>query len=228
MKDENQISDEEKALRIYNGLNEFIEQHPDDEMAPEIVITQDWKVTFDYGGWRSFSDYVSNSIEFMQEDENGMYFELEYILSKIPEIQKSLDHNAERYIEENGCIPSHDDMEFNHITDYFLTISSLLQTAIEKNELEGWILEIDTPAEDAFLVKEEMRSPSYGGLILHYDPMKFVKRTADRKWTVDDDKVRELADRIFHDDLTGEFANDDDDEGGEMFRSTLGDQFLGF
>ena len=37
----------------------------------------------------------------------------------------------------------------------------------------------------------------------------------------DEEKVRELAVRIFNNDLTGEFANDDDDQGGDLFRSSL-------
>lgn len=83
------------------------------------------------------------------------------------------------------------------------------------------MLEIDTPVEDIYLVKEEMRSPSYGGLILHYDPMKFIKIASNREMTVDTDKVRELSHRIFNFDLTSEFANDDDDEGGSLFLEGL-------
>lgn len=222
MSRENQISDGEKALRIYNALNEFIERHPDDEDAPEMVITQDWTVKFDYGGWRSDSDYVGNSFELMEQDDEGTYFNLETILNKIPEIQKALDRHAESCLEEYGAVPSHADMEFNHVADNVATITALLQSAIDKQELEGWVLEIDTPAEDIYLVKEEMRSPSYGGLILHYDPVQFIKTASNGEITIDTDKVRELSDRIFNFDLTGEFANDDDDEGGDLFRSSLG------
>ena len=158
-------------------------------------------------------------MEILQEDEDGTYYSIEYILSKIPEIQRTLDSQAEFCLEEYGGIPSHADMEFNHITDYFLSISSILQTAIDRNELSGYVLEIDTPAEDVYLVKKEMRSPSYGGLILHYDPMKFIEKNANGEMTVNNDKVRELSDRIFHNHLTGDFVNDDDDEGGDLFRT---------
>lgn len=223
MSRESQVSDGEKALRIYNSLNEFIEQHPDEEDAPEMVITQDWKVKFDYGGWRSDSDYVGNAFVLMEQDDEGTYFNLESILSKIPEIQKALDRQAEFCMEEYGAVPSHADMEFNHVADNVATITSLLQSAIDKQELKGWVLEIDTPAEDIYLVKEEMRSPSYGGLILHYDPMKFIKTASNGEMMVDTDKVRELSDRIFNFDLTGEFANDDDDQGGDLFRQSLKD-----
>lgn len=219
MSEKNQISDAEKASRIYNALNKFLEQHPDEDMAPDMVITQDWTVKFDYGGWRSDSDYVTNAVAIMEKDEEGMYCSLESILSKIPKIQKALDSQADYCMEEYGNIPSHADMELNHVTNSFLAISSLLESAIEKHQLKGWVIEIDTPADDIYLAKEEVRSPSYGGLILHYDPMKFIKTTADGEMTVDNDKVRELAVRIFNDDLTGEFANDDDDEGGDLFRS---------
>ena len=217
----NQISDAEKALRIYNALNEFIEQHPDEEDAPEMVITQDWTVKFDYGGWRSDSDYVGNAFELMEQDDEGTYFNLESILSKIPDIQKAIDRQAEFCMEEYGAVPSHADMEFNHVADNVAIITSLLQSAIDKQELKGWVLEIDTPAEDIYLVKEEMRSPSFGGLILHYDPMKFIKTASNGEMMVDADKVREFSDRIFNFDLTGEFANDDDDEGGDLFRQSL-------
>lgn len=221
MSGENQISNGEKALRIYNALNEFIEQHPDDEYSPEMVITQDWTVKFDYGGWRSDSDYVGNSFELMEQDDEGSYFNLETILNKIPEIQKALDRQAEFCMEEYGAVPSHADMEFNHVADNVATISSLLQTAIDRHELKGWVLEIDTPADDIYLVKEEMRSPSYGGLILHYDPMKFIKIASNGEMTVDADKVRELAVRIFNNNLTEDFTNDDDDEGGDLFSQSL-------
>lgn len=221
MSRDNQISDGEKALRIFNALNEFIDQHPDEEDAPEMVITQNWAVKFDYGGWRSDSDYVGNSFILMEEDDEGPYFSLGSILSKIPEIQKVLDRQADFCLEEYGAIPSHEDMEFNQVTDNMTTITSLLQSAIDMQELKGWVLEIDTPEEDIYLVKEEMRSPSYGGLILHYDPMKFIKIASNGEMTVDADKVRELSDRIFNSDLTGEFANDDDDEGGDLFRQSL-------
>ena len=223
MKRENQISDEEKADRIFDALHEFIQQHPDERMYPQMVITQDWKVKFDYGGWRSDSDYVGNAYEVMQQDEEGAYYNWDYILSVVPKIQKALDSNAEHCMEAYGSVPNHDDMEFSHVTDNVMTIITLLQTAISEQQLEGWVLEIDTPVEDIYLVKEEMRSPSYGGLILHYDPMKFIKIAPNGEMTIDTEKVRELSDRIFNFDLTGEFANDDDDEGGFLFLEGLED-----
>lgn len=216
------LSDEEKALRIFEGLKKFIEEHPEEIYAPEMVITQDWKVSFDYGGWRSDSDYVCNVTSIMRRDEDGQdVFDLEYITSKVPEIQKSLDESAEYCEEQYGTLPSHDDMEFAYVTNYVIMISGLIESAIENNQLKGWILEIDTPIGDTYLVKEEMRSPSYGGLILHYDPMKFVNVSDKGEMSVDLAKVQELADRILKDDLTGEFANDDDDEGGDLFRSEM-------
>lgn len=221
MSKENQISDEEKTLRIFNALNEFIDLHPDEAYAPALVVTQEWTIKFDYGGWRSDSDYVGNALELMVKDDEGFYFNLESIRAKIPEIQKALDTMADFCMEEYGKIPSHADMEFTHITNYVLNISSLLQNAIKENKLKGWVLEIDTPAEDLYLVKEEMRSPSYEGLILHYNPMKFIKTTPKGAMMVDDDKVRELAVRIFNEDLTGEFANDDTDPGGDLFRESF-------
>lgn len=223
MSKENQINDEEKALRIFNALNEFLDQHPYEQVPPEMVITQDWKVKFDYGGWRSDSDYLGSALEVMEKDDKGFYFNFESLLSKIPQIQKAIDEQADFCMELYGAVPTHSDMEFNHVTDNVATITSLLQSAIEKHELKGWILEIDTPANEIYLVKEEMRSPSYEGLILHYDPMKFIKIASNGEMTVDSDKVRELSDRIFNFDLTGEFANDDDDQGGDLFRSTLQD-----
>ena len=223
MSRENQISDGEKALRIFNALNEFIDQHPDEEDAPEMVITQNWTVKFDYGGWRSDSDYVGNSFILMEEDDEGPYFSLGSILSTIPEIQKVLDRQAEFCMEEYGTVPSHADMEFNHVADNVATITSLLQSAIDMQELKGWVLEIDTPDEDIYLVKKEMRSPSYGGLILHYDPMKFIKIASNGEMTVDADMVRELAVRIFNNNLKEDFTNDDDDEGGDLFSQSLKD-----
>lgn len=74
---------------------------------------------------------------------------------------------------------------------------------------------------DIFLVMKEMRSPSYGGLILHYDPMKLIKITEQGEKIVDKVKVRELAERICRKDLTGEFSNDDDDEGDEFFNNVF-------
>ena len=213
------LSVDEKAERIFDAIDKFIKNHPEETMAPNIVITQEWKVECNYGGWYSDSDYVNTVTSIMGQDDEGYYYDVDFIKTKIPEIQKSLDEAAKWCEEEYGEVPRHDDLIFNHVTDYYSIISQLIEEAVEKNELDGWILEIDLPIQDAYLVKREMRSPSYGGLIRHHEISEFLMETSEGK-KVNLSKVQELADSLVNDDWDSS-EYDPDDKGGELFQSLM-------
>lgn len=217
--DKTGLSEKEKAERILDAIDKFIQENPEETMAPNLVITQDWNVECNYGGWFSDSDYVNSVISMMDEDENGYFYNFDFIKSKVPEIQKYLDEAAERCVERYGEVPRHDDMIFDHVTDYYNLISELLEKAVEKDELEGWLLEIDLPVQDAYLVKREMRSPSYGGLIRHHEISEFLTDSSEGK-KVNLSKVQELANSLVNDVWTS-FDYDSDDKGGELFQSLM-------
>ncbi|MCH5218227.1 MAG: hypothetical protein J1F07_06730 [Muribaculaceae bacterium] len=124
-------------------------------------------------------------------------------------------------LKNYGEIPTHQNNIPSDITYFMAFIGLYTNYALEKKRIDDWVLEIDLPLSEVNLVEKKMRSPSYGGLILHYDPMKFVKLDESGERVLDISKVRELAERICRDDFTGEFANDDNDPGGEFFRSSL-------
>ena len=108
-------------------------------------------------------------------------------------------------------------MIFNHVTDYYTVISELLEDAIKRNEYEEWLIEADIPAQDVYLVKREMRSPSYGGLIRHFKVTDFLIDTNQGK-KVNLSKVQELANNLVNDNW-GSDEYDPDDKGGELFQS---------
>lgn len=217
--DKTGLSVEEKAERIFDAIDDFIQKNPEETMAPNLVITQDWYVECNYGGLYSDSDYVDSITSMMEEDENGYYYNFDFIKSKVPEIQKCLDEAAKWCEEEYGEVPRHEDMIFNHVTDYYDVISQLIENAVEKDELEGWILEIDLPTQDAYLVKREMRSPSYGGLIRHHEISEFLTDSSEGK-KVNLSKIQELANSLVKDDW-GSSDYDPHDKGGELFQSLM-------
>lgn len=217
--DKTGLSVEEKAKRIFDAIDDFFQKNPEETMASNLVITQDWNVKCNYEGWFTDSDYVDSAISMMEEDGNGYYYNFDFIKSKVPEIQKCLDEAAKWCEEEYGVIPRHEDMIFNHVTDYYSTISQLIENAVEKDELEGWILEVDRPAQDAYLVKREMRSPSYGGLIRHHEISEFLTDTSEGK-KVNLSKIQELANSLVNDKwISSDY--DPDDKGGELFQSLM-------
>lgn len=220
MSGENQISDGEKALRIFNALNDYYTLFPDRQSAPSIVITQDWDVFLDYKGEPCESDFKNYATMFMEdyEAEEWVYTK-DTIRNCIPIIQKELDTTKKICLDLYGVIPTHEKNLPSDLSYFIYYISLYTSIALRKNNINDWVLEIDLPISEIFLVMKEMRSPSYGGLILHYDPMKLIKVTEQGEMIVDNVKVRELAERICQGDLTGEFANDDDDEGGEFFNN---------
>ena len=126
------LSVDEKAERIFDAIDKFIKNYPEETMAPNIVITQEWKVECNYGGWCSDSDYVNTVTSIMGQDDEGYYYDVVFIKGKIPEIQKSLDEAAKWCEEEYGEVPRHDDLIFNHVTDYYSIISQLIEEAVEK------------------------------------------------------------------------------------------------
>ena len=219
----NGISLEEKAKRIFDALENFFNSPLDDgENFPLICITQEWKVKCDFGGFRADSDFV-DSAQFLIEgkDDNGIVsfdLNLDFIKSKIPEIQKSLDESAAWCEKEYGKVPRHDEMIFNHVSHYFEIISALLEQALEKDDFKDWILEIDIPVQDAYLVKREMHSPGYGGLIKHFEISTFFRENSQE---IDLSKVQELSDILVNDSdsVTGDF--DPNDKGGELFQSLV-------
>lgn len=222
MSRENQISDEEKALRIYNALNDYYAIFPDRQAVPSIVITQDWDVFLDYKEEPCDSDFTDYAVLFMEDYEAEEWvYSMDTIKDCIHYIDRELEAAKMFCLDIYGEVPTHEKNLPRDLTYYMVHIFMNTAIALKESKIDDWILEIDLPISEIYLVKKEMRSPSYGGLILHYDPMKFIKTASNGEMMVDVDKVRELSDRIFNSDLTGEFANDDDDEGGDLFRQSL-------
>ena len=217
-----QLSQEEKAQRIYRTLNDYYILFPDRQSAPSIVITQGWEVFVDYNGDPCDSDFKDYAVMFMEDYEAEEWvYTMDTIKKCIPYIDRELEDAKQFCRDFSGEVPTHECNLPSELTYYIFEIYRCITIALRENKIVDWILEIDLPTSEFYLIKEEMRSPSYGGLILHYDPMKFIKLGSNGEMMVDTVKVRELSERIFNDELTGEFANDDDDEEGDLFKSTL-------
>ena len=216
------LSLEDKAQRIYQALNDYYTLFPDRQSAPSVVITQDWEVLLDYRGEPCESDFNDYAVMFMEDYEADEWvYTIDTIKGCIPLIQRELDEAKEFCQKNYGEIPTHQNNIPSDVTYFMAFICLYMKHALEKEKIDDWMLEIDLPLSEIYLVEKEMRSPSCGGLILHYDPMKFVKLDESGERILDTSKVRELAERICRDDFTGEFANDDDDPGGNLFRSSL-------
>lgn len=215
------LSQDDKAQRIYQALNDYYAIFPDRQSAPSIVITQDWEVLLGYEGEPCDSDFTDNAVMFMEDYEAEEWiYTYDIIKDCISYIDDALEAARKFCLDIYGEIPTHEKNLPSDLTFYISHISIYIGIALRENKIDGWILEIDLPDSDLYLVKKEMRSPSYGGLILHYEPQKFIKVTEQGEMTVDRAKVRELAERICREDLTGEFANDDDDEGGAIYKNS--------
>lgn len=212
------LSQEDKAQRIYQALNDYYNLFPDRQSAPSIVVTQDWEVFLGYEGEPCDSDYNDYAVMFMEDYEAEEWvYTLDTIRKCIPRIDEELEAARKFCLEMYGEVPTHENNLSSDLTYFIFHISLCIKMAIKENKMNEWIIEIDMPTSEVYLVNKKMRSPSYGGLIIHYDPRKLIQVTELGEKIVDKVKVRELAERICQDNLTGEFPNDD--EGGELFRS---------
>lgn len=214
------LSQDEKIKRIYQALNDYYTILPDRQSAPSIVVTQNWEVFLNYEGEPCDSDFTDDAVLFMEdyEAEEWVYTK-DTIGNCIPYIERELDAAKKYCLDIYGEVPTHEKNLPGDLTCYLNYIYLCISIALRENNIDDWILEIDLPTSDIYLIKNDMRSPSYGGLILHYAAMKFVKISECGEKIVDIVKVRELAERICREDFTGEFANDDNDEGGDLYKS---------
>lgn len=223
-----QLSDRDKAMKVFKALDDFINSPKFDENQPPMLrISQSWEVSCDYGGWRSDSDFVVNSAFVLKtiEEEGRQWdiLDLDYILEKIPEIQKSLDESSEWCEEEYGEVTNHEEIIFEKETEIYQDLMQLMDNALDMPDIKDWILEVDTPVGDVYLVKREARSPSYGGIIWHFELDRFIKDSPDGR-LVDEDALLDTAKKIILQDDSHLSDEDRNDEGGEIFQNMIEDR----
>ena len=109
MSKENQISDEEKALRIFNALNDYYAIFPDRQSAPSIVISQDWDVFLNNKVEPCDSDFTDYAVLFMEDYEAEEWvYSMDTIKDCIPYIDRELEDAKKFCLDHYGEVPTHE------------------------------------------------------------------------------------------------------------------------
>ena len=109
MNKEHQISNEEKALRIFNALNDYYAIFPDRQSAPSIVISQDWDVFLNNEVEPCDSDFTDYAVLFMEDYEAEEWvYSMDTIKDCIPYIDRELEDAKKFCLDHYGEVPTHE------------------------------------------------------------------------------------------------------------------------
>lgn len=188
-----------RGLKIYDAVCKFMDENPESNAAPTLCITQEWEISVDYGGWRCDSDFVDTCLCVMCRDDEGFYINLDYVNQCVPFIEEKLKEYAEWCKEEYGEVPSHREQSFRRVVTLENEIISVLLALIDKGQVSGVNLEIDTFEQTVYPVPAENEMEDYGGIILFVPVETLIKKGPDGVYEVDLDKVSELSSKVNND-----------------------------
>ncbi|MCH5224858.1 MAG: hypothetical protein J1D77_02620 [Muribaculaceae bacterium] len=207
---------EDKAQRIFDALNKYYEVYPDRQSGPRVTITQDWEVLLNYEGEpcdSDFEDYVTLFINHYEDEE--WWYTMDTIKRGIPFVDDGLEKALEFCLDYLGEIPTHENNIPSDVTYFMSMITFHIKQALKNNNPNDWIIEIDMPESDVYLMHKEMRSPGYGGLIRHFEINDFLMDMTDSKKEINFKKVKEISWKLVFD-PDSDFG-DKDDTGGKLF-----------
>lgn len=210
------LSLEEKAQRIFVALNKYYEIYPDRQTGPKVTITQDWEVLLNYEGEpcdSDYEDYVTLFINHYEDEE--WWYTMDTIKKGIPFVDDGLEKAIEFCLEYLGEIPTHENNIPSDVTYFMSMIAVHIKHALKEAEPKDWIIEIDMPESEVYLVAREMRSPSYGGLIHHFEIDDLLIDTSEGKKEINFKKLKDISWKLAFD-PDYEFG-DEDDPGGKLF-----------
>lgn len=182
----------ERALTIYNSITAHMDAHPDDDMAPLICITQDWKVRVDFGGWVSTSDYRDSALCVMCRDEIGFYISLDYVEQCVPFIEEALRERAEECREMYGYVPDHQEAQNRRLFEAEMELLSILSDdALKSYGINNVVIAIDTIEGSIYPVPSDEEHEDYGGIIQYVPANTLISRDGE----IDLDKIKFLVNK---------------------------------
>lgn len=185
-----------RGEKIFEALCKFMDEHPDDNFAPMLCISQEWDISVDYGGWRSDSDYVDTATCVTCKDDEGFYLDPDYIMQCVPFIEKELKDKAERCMEHYGNIPSHKDQTLHRRTTLETQILEALWDVINAGRIDDAMLEIDTLEQSVYPMPSDAPKEEYGGIIRYVPVREYIVSDKYGNPDTDLDKIKLLAEEI--------------------------------
>ena len=178
----------ERGTQLFKKLEEFIEmQDENNDCAPEICITQNWKISVDFGGWRNDSDIIRSALCVMcQDEETGQfYLDKDYLMQCIPYLEDELADYAEEEDEEKGLTKRDGrfDIEYN--------FSNAVRSYLDKNCPENTLITLDTSTNSCHLSTYVSEFDNEN--IKLFQPENFIERRLGWKPRPDHHKIAELA-----------------------------------
>lgn len=179
----------ERALKIFDSVDDFMVANPDEETPPLICITQDWRVRTDYGGWNSDSDFRESVLCVMCRDEEGFYLDLDYVEQCVPYIENELRENAEKCMEMYGEVPDHHEEEKKRVVTAEMALLSLLSDDnLREFGYNNVLIAMDTIEGSIYPIPADMDHDDYGGIIDYIPANTLVNEDGSIKV----DKVKKL------------------------------------
>ena len=177
MENTRELTDEQRkrAKRLFDCIAEHMDAHPNDDMAPLICITQDWRVRVDFGGWNSDSDYRDTALCVMAHDDEGFYLDLEYMEQCVPFIEDKLKEAAEWCMEMYGEVPDHHEDDMKRVTEMEMNIISILSDEdLKELGAENVLIAYDTIEQSVYPIPVDVEHDDYGGIIKYIPATEFI------------------------------------------------------
>lgn len=179
----------ERALRVCEAIGAHIDAYPEDDHAPLICITQDWRVRVDFGGWNSDSDFRDSAFCLMCKDEEGFYLSLDYVEQCVPFIEKELKEIAESCREMYGEVPYHHEADKKRTLAAEMELLSILSDDnLRSVGFHNVLIAMDAFEGSIYPIPASMDHDDYGGII-EYVPAESL---VNEEGIVEVDKVKEL------------------------------------
>ena len=189
----------ERGRKLYTALGEFIDKQPkEDHYPPQVCISQDWKISVDFGGWIKDTDIVRSALCLMcRDDETGrFYLDENYVMQCVPYFEDELEDMSDDYLYRNGKIVDKERTRQEIRWDMEWEFSHIVSDFIDKKCSEDTLIAINTDNLTVYSIPGNMEIHEVD--INIYKPQDFILKKLGRKPSFDDHKINKLIKGLIH------------------------------